>query len=525
MGFLDSLAKSFQEARGQKPAPTPAAETPAKVLQQPVYRPPAPASTSVSPNINITTPQPSTESRIITSQQIPQQSYQEENWKFVPKATKEMQQKYELEKLNLSYDPIQRQIQDQMLKEAEAEKLKMDEIEARAREAYDKMQDASKFGGYWSDKNTGSKILAGLGIMLGSVGSAMAGRKNSVLETIDREIERDMQRKKLRIEAQMKVIEKSKVDYDIKAKKIAKLEKQMQDVESGEAYALVASKAREIAQKTGKIDHAQLAEYLGKAAMVSIAKKQKEFLEKELGADTLKKRVYAEPGTPLELKKTEKVERTKSPGTDDPMKQIEMAAKLQTMARTPLINGLKGLAIDANKLVELLDVAIEKKLAGEDNPFYDVMAKMQGAKAVQKDDTAVREYESRIFDQAGGVLDNLMNMVNKVQYGGQFTENQYKLLRQAMRSYATLMARAYNTEISPIVRVMKTNNMDFHSVFSTGNVYYDEMSEHDDDRIKWHRDMKAKAAKRKAEAEAKKAQAARAAARKKVNEGVKSKKK
>lgn len=85
-------------------------------------------------------------------------------------------------------------------KQAEVEKAKI-EWDDRIKSADDKYRGANiDSGRLWRDSSTGSKIAAGIGIMMGALGQALTGKDNAALKIIDAAIDRDIDVQKANME-------------------------------------------------------------------------------------------------------------------------------------------------------------------------------------------------------------------------------------------------------------------------------------------------------------------------------------
>lgn len=102
----------------------------------------------------------------------------------------------------------------QRANEAAAQDREIQARTAAANAEYDKWRAMGNRGGgfkdYFADKGTGDKVVAGLAIAFGALGSALAGGPNRGLEAISRIVEQDFEKQKAAAEKQRQVFEDRK---------------------------------------------------------------------------------------------------------------------------------------------------------------------------------------------------------------------------------------------------------------------------------------------------------------------------
>lgn len=496
IGALKEGVNYFQGARGGKPVfETKESAPPAPPPQKkPVYIPrPAPAQ---APNVQVIAPQPLTESRTVTTQELPQQSWDEATSYGIPQETERAMAEFEAARKDLQESPVYQQGRSGMEEELAFRQQELEKVYSDAEKAFKNMQDPSQFGGYWETKSTGGKILAGLGMAFATVGAGLAGRPQQALQFIDNAIKRDTEAKRDRLNRQLQVIARSKATAETKGKRLLYIQQALDDLDSGKPYAVAIAKAKAMAAKTGKPEHADFVGFMEQAAKASILKKKADYYKETLKPDVFKRREY-EPigeGVPLTRRETVTKDRPYQNAQDLTFKdKWKMTNDLTSMITKPIPRTLKQVAIASNTLLATVRDAMRKRAAGVKNPYSDVFVALQGAKTAQGDTSVVRAPELRIFTGAGSLLTKAENIFNNLRTGQSFSDKQYRQLEQALETYAKFTASAYNQEISPVIMRARAAGLPINDIYSSGGMYFDAATDHDEDRVIWeYRQRKAK---------------------------------
>lgn len=109
---------------------------------------------------------------------------------------------------------------------------------------------------FWNSKSTGDKIMVGLGLLLGGVGSGLTGGANPVIDMINKAIDRDLAAQKVDLETALTkkklALEKMKLDLEQRAASIPDPMKQLQfakaSAELDKSLLDIQEKRRDLAQ-------------------------------------------------------------------------------------------------------------------------------------------------------------------------------------------------------------------------------------------------------------------------------------
>lgn len=91
---------------------------------------------------------------------------------------------------------------------AKAQQVRIDEYNAKMNKAYeDYANQEVSIDKFWADRGTGSKILAGIGVILGGIGQMKGAQTNTGLDVINKAIEQDLAVQKANIEKKGRSVE------------------------------------------------------------------------------------------------------------------------------------------------------------------------------------------------------------------------------------------------------------------------------------------------------------------------------
>ena len=464
MDFLDQIAEfgsgvleELQDIRGQKPKAPPPAPKPAPIPVPTPTPTPAPPPAPVVRQAPPPAPRPQylTETRetVTSPGMIPPVSYEQEAVDYLPEDVIRAQQELETQQQQLRQYPEYQQEMGDLEAQRELERQGIDEILTRADEAYENMKNPAEFSGYWEDKSTGQKIMAGVGIMFGALGSALTGRKNQALEAIDAAIERDIDKKEAKLKRQIKVIQYSKVGTDIKEKRIEAIASQMEDLALGKPYAVAAAAANAMAQKTGNPQHQEAAAFLDQAFKVRKAQKQMEMLKKLKGKHIV--RQYDEsitiPDKRTTVTATKPVMPKAPPAPIDPTaitKKDQFADKLRSRLNSGVLKEVQSIGTKAEALRR--QITLWQKKPG--NPYFDTGMILQAAKILQGDTSVVRDPEMRQFINSTSLFDKAGNWYNNILTGKKLNREQIINAKEAIAVMAKVARKQFDQLAAPILK-------------------------------------------------------------------------
>jgi len=495
MGFLDVIKQGaasivdagsavideVQDIRGQKRV-VPPKPTPIKTISEPapsIPITPAPSKTItkvVEKPTYIQAPPEVRYREMIQPPADPKVSYTQDVNQWRTPEYEEAQREQQQIQQEYTQNPVYEAGVEDIQSNLEQERVAMEAILGKAHDSYEKLKDVSQFEGYWEDKSTGSKVMAGIGLLFGAMGQGMHGKKNVALEILLKNIDRDSEIKEKRIVNQLRKVNYSKAGAQIKAKKIEQLQQQLNDLSLGKPYAVAAARAAALAKKTGNPLHQQASDFIDQSlALKNITSKVEDL--KNLKQQSTMMNYANQEQAPRSTITSETITgkmlrpvltRSNSGGNKPltPAQEFTQEDKLRKSATS----GAFGKAFSYASNFERFRIKL-KTMLNSKSPYDHYNILLEAAKMLQGDNSVVRDPEMRAFMSSTNFENTLRNWVNNWTHGTKFEPTQIRDLYGTIQKGSSVSARQYKKMIRPILNAADKIGVPHENVYSKDALY------------------------------------------------------
>jgi hypothetical protein len=351
-------------------------------------------------------------------------------------------------------------------------KVAQQELMAESERVYTDMKNPENYKPYWETKSTGNKIAALLGVFLGTVGSRFQGMESKTWDMIQDAIADDYKNKQLRFEKNVKLLERNKLNLDIRQK----LEKDQIDILKsmgfGEGYAVTSAMLEKLG-RTPTLENEIDKVYEGSEKLKNEAAKNWMGLIAKF-SDERTQRAYDEqiqiPKVVTTKETEQKAIMNRSGVAGMSGTQMERFIALQNKRTIEGVNGSAyENAVNARAMVQAFE-----KFAADPNQFTDHATLLGTLKTAQFDKSVVQREELKSAG-GGSAEERIKNLVSMVEEGKTLTPEQRARAREMVNTIADIYAKKYMQAIKPILKQSERLGIHPDEVINTeplGMTYY-----------------------------------------------------
>ncbi len=310
----------------------------------------------------------------------------------------------------------------------------LDEKLAQREQEYENLKELS-IEDYWSDKSTGTRIMAGLAVALGAFGQGMTrSGSNSALDIIQKDMDMDFQRQRAAIEKQKDVV--SELSRGISESRQAKQDAlNSLGLKEAAAKDMVANKYESLLRQQGTPE--------------AVIQGDANLLKLKQGAQDAKLKVEES------LRSTNQVETEK--------KMVNLNTKIAEKGKTAFTTeqGLRKEFLDHPdvKSHNIVAAGYEKMKGTKDSAAGDVSL-IYGFMKMNDPSSVVRETEYATAENARGIPEAIRGYFNKAKDGEKLTPEQRRQFKEQAKALMAAQTVRTNPVVEDFNRLAKEYNVD-----------------------------------------------------------------